>query len=418
MLSILQSDTKPSISAKENIGILIIFALWPLIGLIIALRFYSNRYSRYVIYLFYIIFGLTIVATEVGSDLTRYASNLKDAAELPFTAFYDILFNLYGNDTSVDFLYPLINFTISRITSSEGILFAVFTGIFGYFSLGSINLLYNQYKSNRNVNTWLPFVFFILIIPVTAIGNFRYSVATWIFFYGAFNILYFGNRNFIWFCVSSIFLHFSFIGANILLLIYLILGNKNWFYYILLVSSFIIPNYLKSIIPQLGIILGAGIQHKADSYLSEASLENLSDYSNSAHWFMIWNYKLVIFYIYIVLILTRTKWRSLSKEINIENLFSFSILILCAANFAKDIPSLGGRIQQLFSLFAMSYIFFIFLKLKGKRINIISILGILLYSTYFALAIRLALTVINVTLLLPTPFFFILEPQSLYSVFY
>ena len=62
---------------------------------------------------------------------------------------FNIIGGLYGSQTTVDIVQPLISFIVSRFTSHHSLLFASFAALFGFFYLKSINLLYKRYYESR-----------------------------------------------------------------------------------------------------------------------------------------------------------------------------------------------------------------------------------------------------------------------------
>ena len=234
----------------------------------VALANFSRKEARTVVYIFLIYYGLSFVNANVAVDAYRYALSLKANSLLPFSDFFKIVGGLYS-DTTVDIIEPLISFIVSRFTSDHGLYFGVWAAIFGYFYLKSITLIYDRYIVEQNMNTILLMAFFVMTIPVTMISGVRMWTAAWIFFYGAFRVITEKNPRFLFISFSAVFVHWSFISANAILLIYYLIGNRNIIYIPLAVSSFVLPHIMAPVFRVLALRLGGGMQQRYAGYSSE-----------------------------------------------------------------------------------------------------------------------------------------------------
>jgi hypothetical protein len=366
---------------------LILFLLWPFLAFITALTSYSKKESRIVIYLFLIYYGLTFVIGNAGNDAERYALYLRNNAEMPFSAFLSIVGGLYS-DTTVDIVEPLISFIVSRFTNYHGVLFAVYAAIFGFFYLRSVDLLYPQYQENKGWNSMIFFIFFILILPVTAINGFRMWTAAWIFFYGAYHVIKYREVKYLMIALSASLVHFSFISANIILIIYFFAGNRNFIYLPLALLSFVLPQITSPLFQMISIKFGGGLQARYETYSNEGYIIAQQEVSKQAAWFLNLSNELVFYYLIFAIIIIQIRFGYLMKEKSESNFFSFLLLFLSFVNFGKAIPSLGERFQIVFFLLATYYIFLCFLKLPGKTINFITLIGLFPMILHTAVAFR------------------------------
>lgn len=397
---------------------LILFLLWPFLSFMVALANFSRKEARNVIYIFIIYYGLTFVNSNVAVDAYRYALGLKANALLPFSDFFKIVGGLYS-DTSVDIIEPLISFIVSRFTDNHGLYFGVWAAIFGFFYLKSIGLLYEQYRINQGWNTVLLMVFFIMTIPVTMISGVRMWTAAWIFFYGAYRVITERNPTFLLVTLSASFVHWSFISANAILVIYFIAGNRNIVYLPLALSSFIIPQLAAPLFRTLALRLGGGMQQRYANYSSEGYISAVQEGTAQTAWFMRITSDLVFYYLLIAIAVIQLRHRSLMNGKAERNLFSFLLLFLAFVNFGMPIPSFGERFMVLFFLFATAYLLLYFVKLPGDKIYFLVILGLFPMMLYSLINFRLGTESINAWLFSPgmgVPFYAPL--LSLYEVLF
>jgi hypothetical protein len=360
----------------------------------VALANFSRKEARTVIYIFIVYYGLTFVNNNMAVDAYRYALGLKANALLPFSDFFKVVGGLYS-DTSVDIVEPLISFIVSRVTNYHGLYFGVWASIFGFFYLKSIGLLYEQYKVNQGWNTVILMIFFIMTIPVTMISGVRMWTAAWIFFYGAYRVVTERNPRFLIVTFSAAFVHWSFMSANAILVIYYLVGNRNIIYLPLALSSFVIPQLAAPLFRSLALKLGGGLQQRYTNYSSEGYISAVQEGAAQSAWFMRITSDLVFYYLLIAIALIQLRHNSRMNGKTEKNLFSFLLLFLAFVNFGMPIPSFGERFMVLFFLFATAYLMLYFIKMPGEKLYFIIILGAFPMMLYSLINFRLGTESIN-----------------------
>ncbi len=368
---------------------------------ITALANYNQKEARRVVYFFLIYYGLTFVISNPYVDAARYAATLKENANLPFSQFFNIVGGIYATDTSIDIVEPFLSFMVSRFTSFHGVLFAVFAAVFGYFYLKSINLLYYKHIQNPNINSVIFIIFFILILPITNINGFRMWTAAWMFFYGAYQVVVHRKTNYFLLTFSAVIVHFSFISANAILLIYYFMGNRNIIYIPLLLGSFIVPNIVSPIFRIAATRLGGAFESRYEGYSSENYIRALQSSAEQASWFIVIGRDMVVYFLLFSMGYIFLKLRNEFQEKSHNNIFSFTILFLAFVNFAKIIPSFGSRFQIIFFMFATLYILIYIINQSDKKIHILTLLGVFPMLLYSSIVFRIGSESINLWLFSP-----------------
>jgi hypothetical protein len=390
-----------SLTGSRSKYYLVLFLLWPFLSFLLALKNYGEKESKKVVYLFLTYYGLTFIIGNEFMDASRNASNLIATAALPFSDFFKIVGGMYATVTSVDIVEPLIAFIVSRFTDHHSILFAVYAAIFGFFYLKSINLLHYRYQENPGSDAWIHMAFFVAILPITAINGFRMWTATWIFFYGAYHVILNRDRKFLLVALASSLVHFSFLPANVILLIYFLAGNRNTIYLPIALVSFILPQLLSPIFQSISGFLGGALQSRYITYSSEGYILERQESLNQSAWFLQFGDKLAFYYLLLAIIVIQLMQINIMKEKKEKNLYSFLLLFLSFVNFGKGIPSFGGRFQVVFFLFATLYIFLYFIKLTKKRISMLTWTGLFPMLLYAALVFRQGSESINAWIFTP-----------------
>jgi len=373
----------------------LLFIIWPFLALVSALSNYRQKEAKNIVYLFLIYYGFTYVIGQEGMDASEYVRRLQLNATLPFSDFFKIVGGLYSSDNSVDIVEPFISFVISRFTNQHYFLFGTYAALFGFFYLKSINLLHDLHKDNRGWNSGIFLIYFILIIPITSINGFRMWTAAWIFFYGAYNVILFRDKRYILVTLGACSVHWSFLIANVVLVLFYFLGNRNMIYFPLAISSFILPNALSSLFHSMSLKLGGALQNRYSGYTEEEYVLGQQESWQNASWFMSLSKDLIFYYLIFAVILIFLMHRKIMNGRSEKNLFGFLLLFLSFTNFAKAIPNFGTRFQIIFMLFATLYIFIYFLKIPGDKISIISLAGLFPMALYTAVEFRIGSEGIN-----------------------
>jgi hypothetical protein len=387
-------------SAVNSKYYILLFILWPFLAFVTAVANYRQKESRKVVFTYLVYFGLTIIV-GAGMDSSAYAENLKFNASLPFSDFFKIVGGLYTSDTSVDIIEPLISFVISRFTSDYRILFATFAAIFGFFYLKSINLLYTRYQAKPGWNSLIYMVYFTTIVSIININGFRMWTASWVFFYGAYYVILYGERRYLLLTIGSCLIHWSFISANIVLLIYFFVGNRNLIYLPIMLASFVLPNSLSPFFNSISMRLGGGIQSRYSGYTNEEYIMSVQEHAEQTKMFVSLSKEMIFYYLIMIIALIYIFNNKLIKDKAEKNLLSFLILFLSFVNFGKGIPSFGNRFQIVFIMFSILFVFIYHLKLPNDKINFFTLFGLVPMALYTAVEFRIGSELINAWIFLP-----------------
>jgi hypothetical protein len=390
----------PSLSSSNYYFVL--FLVWPFLAFLTAIMNYSQKEARKTVYMFLVYFGLTyIISVEGYVDAAGYAMDLKANAQLPFSDFFNIVGGLYNSGTSVDIIEPFISFIVSRFTDNHRILFAVYAAVFGFFYLKSISLIYNRYRENPGWNVLIFQIFFILILPITSINGFRMWTAAWIFFYGAYHVVLYRDPRYILIALSASLVHFSFLSANIILLIFYLAGNRNFIYLPVALASFVLPQLLSPVFESISLALGGGLQGRFESYSSGEYIIGNRESFEQASWFLKIEKDMVFYYLLLVIIIIQLRFRNLMKNKAGKNLFSFLLLFLAFVNFGKSIPAFGTRFQIIFFLFATLYVIMCLVKLPGEKVSFLTLVGMFPMVLYVVVSFRQYSDSINAWIIAP-----------------
>jgi uncharacterized membrane protein len=151
----------------------------------------------------------------------------------------------------------------------------------------------------------------------------------------------------------------------------------------------------------LSLKLGGGIQSRINMYTNEYVVNAVQHRNQQSTWFMQIGFDLVFYYLLFAIVVAQIKNRKFIQDKAEKNLFSFILLFLSFVNFGKSIPSVGVRFQLVFFLFATLYVFLYCLKFPGKKLNILTIIGLFPMALYIAITFRQGSDSINSWIFLP-----------------
>lgn len=108
----------------------ILFLISPILSLFIALKESKATWAKNILWMFVVFFAMSLAVIHDAWDISRYIQQFKDyySAGISFSAFWEDI-----TTNSPDFLQPLINYLVSKITGSTMVILTVYGIIYGYF---------------------------------------------------------------------------------------------------------------------------------------------------------------------------------------------------------------------------------------------------------------------------------------------
>ncbi|MCW3804148.1 EpsG family protein [Plebeiibacterium marinum] len=378
---------------NRSVYFYILFFIWPFVGFLSAVFNFRDQNARRVIYLFLIYYGFLFVNDTVGIDSYSYSLKLVENSYLSFSEFW--------SSVDTDIVEPLISFLISRITTEDSLYFAFWAAFMGYFYIKSIEMLSEKFDPSFNINRIIFVVLFIFISPITDISGIRMPTATWVFFYGAMRVLINGDKKFLLLTLCASLIHWSFITVNLLLFVYVLMGNKNIIYIPIAVLSFVLPGLLSPLFSLLSVKFGGSVQERYSGYSNESYMEAVIAAKENASWFMKVMNEYMFYFLILGIIFVFVISLKMQKTKGESNLFSFLLLLVSFVNFGSAIPTFGGRYRYVFYLFASFFILLFFNKTEGRKIHPINMVGLLPILVFVMVQFRIGTGSINAWMLCP-----------------
>lgn len=363
----------------------VVFVLWPFIGCLLAIKNFQSKLSKTIILFFLMLFGLLIYINPV-QDSQRRAEKLKEAYTEPFEAVYETFDKLY--EETLDFVEPLLIYTVSRISDYHGVLFALYAFIFGSLMLYYLKVMHQHYMSFSNTNALIFLVLLVFVNPINEINGFRMWTAAWIFSVGMLNYLHNPHWKHLVFASLAITVHFSFTPLVGLILIYALAGNRTLIYGVLAIATFFVAELNIEQVRSYAALLGTASETKITSYTGETYIEERKIAGEQGAWFLKLNDKGMLYFTVVLLLFIFIKTRGVFKQKLTDNFYSFSLLLLSFANISSLLPS-GARFYKVYNIFVFAtfLVYFVY-EFQKKKIHVLNKLGLPFIFLFVLLSFR------------------------------
>lgn len=343
-----------------DMSLWVLFFIWPLLALVSSIKNYREKWAKNGLWLFIVFYGYTFFSQE-GNDSYRYIQYFHELynSETSLNAFSGMFYS--GGQRSVDIYGPLVAFLVSRFTDDSRVLLAVIALIFGYFY--SRNIWFLLEKSENITNLYLPLfiIIFAFIIPIWSINGVRFWTASQVFFYGASRFLIDRKRMGLFFCVITVFIHFSFAIPILLLCLYLIIGNKPRLFLYLFLLGILVSEINIPVITQTMLTYTPSVFHeRITDYTDMERIASKISERSTVNWYAIWHNKVLHIFIDVMLLAIYIKGKAIwSKRKELLCFFSFLLLFRAVVSFLLGIPTLV-RFLLLNDFLSMGFIYLYF----------------------------------------------------------
>jgi hypothetical protein len=341
---------------------LVYFVLHPFLTLIYYLANFKKPQAKNVMWLFTIFYGavFAIGAESQGSDINRYIDEILRLNQMSLNLNGALQYFYLSGE--VDILRTVLAVLVSYFTDNGYYLIVVFGVIFGYFYSRNMWYVLDRLEGKTKSFTRILIFCLFLIVPIWFINGFRFWTATHVFLFGLMPYLFEGKKkSLIWCFLTPFLIHYSFLFAIAPLSIYLLLGNRIKYYFILFIVTFFISNIdINQFNNLISKYVPNALIERSDSYRSE---EKVAEFRNSEdtdtkvwyakYYIYTFNYVSLIFLIYLYLV----NKQELLKRSNRAylRLLGFIFLYTSFANLISTIPS-GGRFLYLSKLLTIIFI--------------------------------------------------------------
>ncbi len=341
----------------------ILFLISPILSLFIALKENKASWAKNVVWLFVVFFAMSLAVIDEAWDISRYIQQFKDynSTNASFGVFWEDI-----TTNSPDFLQPLINFLVSKLTGSTMVILAIYGAIYGYFYSRNLFFAIEFIGDNLGRITGLILFAVAFIISIIEFNGFRYWTASHMFIYGLINYYLKDKKGYgIFWIVLTFTLHFSFSLNVFVFVLHELVFKKR-----VLITLFL---YLITLnLGKIGIdkympkeMMPKTYQTKAKDYTSEDNIQQVSELEagQQINGYVSWpSTALKYLASFTMFVLFWELWFR-EKIFPKAEMLSMIFLFGSIANLASTNSISGARFVSIFSLMFFIYFFYIYKEL-------------------------------------------------------
>lgn len=378
-----------------KLNLLFIFT-FPIFGLISFLK--SGNIERYSLslFFFFLFFGFFFVIPDSGDAYRHYQSFL-EYPSMTWSKFWVELINIlsFKSQTNSDIYVHMSNFILSRASTHSSFYYGFHALVYSLIYIATLKLILTNIKVHKTLLTTFFFLLVVLIAPISKIQYLRYYLATWLFLYGALNILKSGKNKFYLFFLLSVLVHFSFITPSLLFVVYKFFRKTLFIWLFLAVFSFVSNNFLSQYATSITNVSQAYLEDsqlsgKTKAYVeNEEYIEQRAQRFESRKWYaspskyLRWAFTTLLFSI---------GWLIWTKRIVIKEdlfvLFTFSLFLFSISQFGNAFASFGERFEQVFFIVFSVFGLHFFNKNSNLFVKNIAYTCLPLYLIFIVMSIR------------------------------
>jgi len=315
----------------------ILFFVWPLLTVIIAMYNYREKWAKNIAILFIAFYTYTR-ALPKGSyaDILSYKWKFEAMAEMGFLQFLGGLFK----DGNPELFTQIVQFLVSRFTSNYQIFFLVLGLIFDYFYSRNLWFLLERVTTKMNYVLILIFILILMNTPFWNVAGSRWMFALQVFLYGFLQYSYNNKARGMLFIFLTIFIHLSFIIPIGVFLLFLILGNRINIYFIFFMISLFFTNISGSDVRESSSLLPTVYQERIEGYTKESYIENKKASFQKARWYVGFYKKPLSYSVIVLTIILFVYYRNnIDLDSYLYKFFNFSLLFSGVANTISPFSS-------------------------------------------------------------------------------
>jgi len=337
------------------------FIIAPFISFIISFFRMKNERNLWVIFFFYLLFGLCFTINEkTGFDSIRYVTSFESInANGTFRDIYAS--NIICNGDAGDVYFPIIAWMAKRIVGNNyHIMFLMFAIVFAFFTVKSIKIFYEAYRPPKY---WLYLVAVLLLITnnfIFNINGMRFWTAAWILAYGILQYFVKNNKVGLFLVLVTPLVHSTFLIPIAIFLTSIFIGKAQKVWIILLWLSIPFSFLSIELIPIISSYIPDIYISKFDFYTNSNYIAQRGSGVGFAHLEKFLQICKMIVEAFVLYKLYHIKKNN--NNWKYQKLFHFTLIFVTLSNFFSAIPSVGRYI-----IVGLPFVmFFIWINLNRK----------------------------------------------------
>jgi hypothetical protein len=233
----------------------LLFLISPVLGLLHGIKTKSNKYIRWSIFVFTVIYGSLFHSSFLGDGKRHWERVYDHYQYLDFSVFWSELMAILSlaplQTTNDDPYIHLLSYVVGGIFNAPGLFFLAVAVVYAYFYSGAIVKLLSYVNWSSNYNKFF-FLFFLVIlllwIPPLKMQTVRTWTGMWVLIYA---ILFYHEtkkKKYLLLALMPPFIHIGFLALALPIWVVLFTGfRKSIVYFIIFISSIFVSNFVEQI---------------------------------------------------------------------------------------------------------------------------------------------------------------------------
>jgi hypothetical protein len=329
----------------------------PVLGLLHGIKTKSNKYIRWSIFVFTVIYGSLFHSSFLGDGKRHWERVYDHYQYLDFSVFWSELMAILSlaplQTTNDDPYIHLLSYVVGGIFNAPGLFFLAVAVVYAYFYSGAIVKLLSYVNWSSNYNKFF-FLFFLVIlllwIPPLKMQTVRTWTGMWVLIYA---ILFYHEtkkKKYLLLALMPPFIHIGFLALALPIWVVLFTGfRKSIVYFLIFISSIFVSNFVEQIgFNQFASQTQLGASKTQAYYVDDDKAEkinkSLEEISTNSRFYKVFvsnhiHFKLLTGLIIFIFIFLRKRGFG-----RIENtLFCYGLAMAAFANFFTSIFAVHNR---------------------------------------------------------------------------
>lgn len=340
MVELLGEDKKVR---NERIRLLLFF-IYPFAAFILALNSLKSKFSFIIIFLFFVLFGLTFIAQNKSADSYHYVEDFNSYKKVSTSQYINDLKAFFTFQSNIKDIYTISSYyLVSRITANYHILMALWAIVFSFFFLKAFRFFVDRPEFKKSLVVSLLAFLFIYSNNIFNINGVRFYTAAWIAVYAIFEIVVNKNYKFVFLALITPLIHISYVSLVGVLLIYVLTIKYDKFWAILFFISFFMSEISIVLIQNTNQFLPLALQNMVWDYTEGSNLLKRMDSFNTLPLYAKILTSLPRYYINFLMFVLIFNSKYIKSLPEARYVYVFLLIWLSFTNFAIAIPSFGAR---------------------------------------------------------------------------
>lgn len=322
----------------------ILLFLNPFLSGVSSLRNIRDGVSHYLLYLWFLIFGIGFCAQNKMADSYRYVEDFMEEHNYSWSQYVNVVKEWFTFESNIKDIYTLtVNVLVGQFTSNYHWTYLIYATIFGFFYIKSLRV----FVENQNITN--NFVFYALLFifcfsnPIFNINGVRFWTSAWVGVYVALCLFVKNDYSKLPLLILMPLMHGSSVIWIVVIVVALLLSRFQKLVIVLYVASaFVSAVSFLNVLSDYSDWLPQFMQDQIWSYTeSDYAMERMSGAVQNGAAYADFLLALPGYFHILLSLLLIINRKKINKNKTSGNLLTIMLALATITNFLSGIPSVG-----------------------------------------------------------------------------